>query len=314
LKTIRIIKPGPQTTVQDSGRWGYQDRGVPVSGAMDQYALRLANLVVGNGEGEAALEITLGGLEAEFAQDSFFALAGAEAVAWLNREQVFSWRRIAAARGDRLTVDCSRKGARIYLALAGGIDVPPVMGSKSTYLRGGFGGYQGRALKSGDLLECGPAGVVGLPGIPPGMIPAYGDQSVLRVILGPQDEAISAEGLSTFRSSPYVVTQQADRMGCRLEGPRIGHRQGPDIISDGTSFGSIQVPGNGQPIILLADRQTTGGYVKIAGVISVDWPLIAQALPGREIRFATVSLKEARELYIQRELTLACFLRGSTPR
>ena len=311
MKTIRIIKPGPQTTVQDSGRWGYQDRGVPVSGAVDQYALRLANLVVGNGEGEAALEITLGGLEAEFVQDSFFVLTGAEVVARLNRERVSPWTRVAAVRGDRLTVEYSRKGARIYLALAGGIEVPPIMGSKSTYLRGGFGGYLGRALKPGDLLECGPSGLAGLPGIPPGMIPSYGDQPALRVVLGPQDEEISAEGLSTFRSFPYVVTQQADRMGCRLKGPRIEHRQRPDIISDGTSFGSIQVPGNGQPIILLADRQTTGGYVKIAGVISVDWPLIAQALPGREFRFAVVSLQEARELYIQRELSLACFLRAS---
>jgi len=309
LKTISIIKPGPQTTVQDLGRWGYQDRGVPVSGAVDQYALRLANLIVGNREGEAALEITLGGIETEFVQDSFFALTGAEAEARLNREKVFPWSRVAAARGDRLTVDYSRKEARIYLALAGGIDVPPVMGSKSTYLRGGFGGYLGRALKKGDLLECGPAGGAGLPGIPSGMIPAYADQPTLRVVLGPQDEEISAEGLSTFRSSAYVVTRQADRMGCRLEGPRIRHRRGPDIISDGTSFGAIQVPGNGQPIILLADRQTTGGYVKIAGVISVDWPVLAQALPGREIRFATVSLKKARELYLQRELALTRWLR-----
>lgn len=287
---------------------------MPVSGAVDQYALRLANLIAGNREGEAALEITLGGLEAEFIQDSFFALTGAEAAARLNGEKVFPWSRIAAARGDRLTVEYSRKGARIYLAPAGGIDVPPVMGSKSTFLRGGFGGYRGRALKKGDLLECGPAGGDGLPGIPPGLIPAYADQPVLRVVLGPQDEEISAEGLSTFRSSPYVVTRQADRMGCRLEGPRIRHRQGPDIISDGTSFGSIQVPGNGQPIILLADRQTTGGYVKIATVISADWPVIAQALPGREIRFETVSLKQAREIYLQRELALTDWLKSSALR
>ena len=309
MKTLRIIKPGPLTTVQDSGRWGFQDRGVPVSGAVDPYALRLANLLVGNPEGEAALEITLGGLEAEFVRDSFFALTGAEPVFRLNGEKVFPWRKIAASRGDRLAVDYSRTGARIYLALSGGIDLPPVMGSKSTYLRGGFGGYRGRALRKGDFLDCGPGGAVGLYEIPPGLIPDYSIQPVLRAVLGPQEEAISAEGMATFRSSAYVVTPQADRMGCRLEGPMIRHRRGPDIISDGTTFGSIQVPGSGQPIILLADRQTTGGYVKLATVISVDWSLIAQVLPGRQIRFDIVSLEKAREVYFQRESALASFLR-----
>jgi len=310
LRTIRIIKPGPLTTVQDLGRSGYQDRGVPVSGAVDQYALRLGNLIVGNREGEAALEITLGGLEAEFVQDVSFALTGSESAARLNEEEVSFWRRIAASKGDRLIIDHSRTGARIYLALAGGIAVPPVMGSKSTYLRGGFGGYQGRALRKGDGLDCGPAREAGLPEIPLGLKPAYSDNPTLRVVLGPQNEEITDQGLFTFRSYPYVLTRQMDRMGCRLEGPRITHRRGPDIISDGTSFGSIQIPGNGQPIILLADRQTTGGYVKIAAVIAVDWPLIAQALPGRTIRFETASLEEAQKSYFQRESALARFLKS----
>jgi biotin-dependent carboxylase-like uncharacterized protein len=296
------------TTVQDLGRLGFQDRGVPVSGAVDPYALRLGNLIVGNREGEAGLEITLGGLTAEFDQDVSFALTGAESAAWLNEEEVSFWERIAASKGDRLAIDHSRTGARVYLVLAGGIDVPPIMGSKSTYLRGGFGGYQGRALKKGDYLDCGPVREAGLPEIPPGLRPAYSDHPALRVVLGPQDEKISDQGLWAFRSSPYVLTRQMDRMGCRLEGPRMTHRKGPDIISDGTSFGSIQVPGNGQPIILLADRQTTGGYVKLASVIAVDWPLIAQALPGRTIRFKTVSLNEAQECYFQRESALARFL------
>ncbi len=307
---MRIIKSGPLTTVQDLGRLGYQDRGVPVSGAVDQYALRLGNLIVGNLEGEAALEITLGGLEAEFLQDASFALTGAESAARLNKEAVSFWRKIAAFKGDRLIIDHSRNGARIYLALAGGIEVPPVMGSKSTYLRGGFGGYQGRALRKGDRLDCGPEREAGLPEIPPGLRPAYSDNPTLRVVLGPQDEEITDQGLLTFRSSPYVLTRQMDRMGCRLEGPKITHRRGPDIISDGTSFGAIQIPGSGQPIILLADRQTTGGYVKIASVIAVDWSLIAQALPGRTIRFEEVSLEEAQENYFQRESALARFLKA----
>ncbi len=287
---------------------GYQDRGVPVSGAVDSYALRLGNLIVGNREGEAALEITLGGFEVEFVQEVAFALTGAESAARLNGEDVSFWRRIAASKGDRLFIDHSRTGARVYLALAGGIAVPLVMGSKSTYLRGGFGGYQGRALRKGDRLHCGPAREAFIREIPLGLRPAPSGHPTLRVVLGPQDEEITDEGLLTFRSSPYVLTRQMDRMGCRLEGPRITHRRGADIISDGTSFGSIQIPGDGQPIILLADRQTTGGYVKIGSVIAADWPLIAQALPGRVVRFQTVGLEEAQESYFQRESALTRFL------
>ena len=310
MKTVRIIKPGPLTTVQDLGRWGYQDRGVPVSGAVDQYALRLGNLLVGNWEGEAALEITLGGLEVEFAQNSSFALTGVETTARLNEVNVSFWRGIAVSKGDRLTIDHSRTGARIYLALAGGVQVPPIMGSKSTYLRGGFGGYRGRALTKGDQLECGPAREALFPEIPFELRPSYSDAPRLRVVLGPQDEEITDQGLFTFWSSSYVLTRQADRMGCRLQGPRITHRRGPDIISDGTSFGSIQIPGNGQPIILLADRQTTGGYVKIAAVIAVDWPLIAQGLPGWTIRFEAATLEEAQKSYFQRESALARLFRS----
>jgi biotin-dependent carboxylase-like uncharacterized protein len=283
---------------------------VPVSGAVDPYALRLGNLIVGNREGEAALEITLGGLAAEFVRDVSFALTGADSAARLNEKEVTFWRRIAASKGDRLIIDHSRTGARIYLALAGGIDVPPVMGSQSTYLRGGFGGYQGRALRKGDDLDCGPARQAVIAEIPLRLKPAYSDNPTLRVVLGPQDEEITDQGLFTFRTSPYILTRQMDRMGCRLEGPMVTHRRGPDIISDGTSFGSIQIPGNGQPIILLADRQTTGGYVKIASVIAVDWSLIAQALPGRTIRFEVTSLEKARESYFQREMALARFLKS----
>jgi biotin-dependent carboxylase-like uncharacterized protein len=289
---------------------GYQDRGVPVSGAVDQYALRLGNLIVGNREGEAALEITLGGLEVEFVQDISIALTGAESAARLNGEEVSFWRRIAVSKGDRLIIDHSRTGARIYLALAGGIQVPPIMGSRSTYLRGGFGGYLGRALRKGDSLDCGPTRAAVIPEIPPGLRPAYSENPTLRVVPGPQDEEISDRGLFTFWSSPYILTGQMDRMGCRLQGPRITHRRGPDIISDGTSFGSIQIPGSGQPIILLADRQTTGGYVKIAAVIAVDWPLIAQGLPGWTIRFEAASLEEAQKSYFQRESALARLLKA----
>lgn len=295
--TLQIIKPGPLTTVQDLGRYGFQDRGVPVSGAMDQAAYRIGNLLVGNQDDEASLEITLGGFSARFLRDTWFALTAPDSGARLNNRPIATWICHQAAKGDLLSLEYGKKGARWYLSLAGGVEVPKVMGSRSTYLRAGFGGFQGRSLVSGDILETGPPRDPGhYLNPPPDLVPTYGPETVLRVILGPQDDQITAEGLSIFFNETYKVSQRSDRMGCVLEGPAITHKTGPDIISDGTAFGSIQVPGNGQPIILMADRQTVGGYVKIATVISVDLPLIAQSLPGFLVRFQIISLSEAQEL------------------
>lgn len=312
MKTIRIIKPGPLTSVQDQGRYGFQDRGVPVSGAMDQAAYRLGNLLVGNRGNQASLEITLGGFSAEFLSETWFCVTAAEREARLNNRPIAAWTCHQAVPGDILSLEYGRTGVRWYLALAGGVEVPPVMGSRSTYLRGGFGGLEGRLLKKGDLLY---SGLPNSPGIfsplPAELIPGYSHEPLLRVVLGPQEDEITAEGLSTFLKAAYTVTQRSDRMGCLLEGPPIRHKRGADILSDATAFGSIQVPGSGQPIILMADRQTIGGYVKIATVASVDLPLIAQSLPGSQVRFQAISLKEAQALVIEREKRLNEFLAGT---
>lgn len=298
------------TTVQDQGRYGFQDRGVPVSGAMDQAAYRLGNLLVGNLRNDASLEITVGGFAAEFLTDTWFSVTGAEQEARLNKQIIPTWSAHQGAKGDVLSLDFGRKVVRWYVAVAGGMDVPLVMGSRSTYLRGGFGGLEGRALRKGDVLEAGPPMGPGiLSSLPSELIPNYSHEPLLRVVLGPQDDEITEEGLATFLTAEYSVTQRSDRMGCLLEGPLIKHKKGPDIISDATAFGSIQVPGSGQPIILMADRQTIGGYVKIATVATVDLPLIAQALPGNLVRFKAIKIEEAQELLIEREKRIRDFFK-----
>ena len=308
MKILKIIRPGPMTTVQDQGRYGFQDRGVPVSGAMDQAAYRLGNRLAGNAGKEASLEITVGGLAAEFLRDTWFAVTGAEREARLNNQIGPTWAAHQASKGDVLSLDFGRKGARWYLAVAGGLNVPLVMGSRSTYLRGGFGGLEGRALRKGDVLDSGlPMGPGFFSPLPPELIPNYSHEPILRVILGPQDDEITEEGLNAFLTAEYTVTQRCDRMGCLLAGPPIKHKTGPDIISDATAFGSIQVPGSGQPIILMADRQTIGGYVKIATVATVDLPLIAQALPGNRVRFKAIGIEEAQALLVEREKRIKDF-------
>jgi biotin-dependent carboxylase-like uncharacterized protein len=261
--------------------------------------LRIGNWLVGNSAGEAALEITWGGFAAEFLGAVRFAVTGADLGGRLNEKPIGNWNCLAAAAGDVLTFSQAGTGCRAYLCLAGGFDVPLVMGSKSTYVRGGFGGYCGRSLQSGDVLARGEARGRPVSTWPAGLIPQYSDHPVLRVILGPQDERIVPEGLATFLHSAYAVTERCDRMGCVLRGPTIRHCQGADIISDGTVGGAVQVPGTGQPIILLADRQTIGGYVKIATVASFDLPLLAQIRPGCSVRFTAIDLLEAREIHLK---------------
>jgi biotin-dependent carboxylase-like uncharacterized protein len=268
---------------------------------MDRQAARIANLVVGNREADACVEITLGGFSAEFVRDTCFALAGAHMGARLNGRPIPGWVCVHAGAGDVLALDFARSGCRSYLAIGGGVDVPLVMGSRSTYLRGGFGGYQGRPLRKGDILQCGQPEGMPLHELPMGLIPPYTDEPVLRVILGPQDDYITQEGIAVFLSESYETTTRMDRMGCTLSGPEIIHGRGADIISDGTVAGAVQVPGSKQPIILMADAQTTGGYVKIATIASFDLPLVAQLQPGCRVRFNSFSLLEARELYLKQE-------------
>ncbi|QBS36658.1 biotin-dependent carboxyltransferase [Thermaerobacter sp. FW80] len=334
-EVFEVVAPGLLTTVQDRGRHGYQAFGVPVAGAVDEYALRIANLLVGNDENAAGLEITLLGPTLRVLAPTVIAVTGADLGATRNGQPLPLWEAVAVEPGDEIRFRGVKQGCRAYLAVAGGIDVPPVMGSRSTYLRGGIGGIGGRALKAGDVLEAGGlfradepattrrprAAVCGRRGdadgsdaspgevarqiagrrVPAEFVPRYGSPITLRVVLGPQDDHFTPAGVATFLSAEYVVTVEADRMGCRLDGPTIEHAGPADIISDGIPLGAVQVPGHGRPIVMLADRQTTGGYPKIATVISVDIPRIAQAKPGDRVRFAAVSRDEAVRLYRERE-------------
>jgi biotin-dependent carboxylase-like uncharacterized protein len=312
LNAIRLLEAGPLATLQDRGRYGFQDRGIPVSGAMDRQALRIANLLVGNRETDACLEVTLGGFKAEFLGAASFALTGADQRARLNGEPLPNWARRHAEAGDVLTLDFPRSGCRTYVALGGGFDAVPVMESRSTYLRGGFGGHRGRALRPGDILHRGEATGEPVEEIPKRLIPRYTNEPTLRVILGPQAESFTAEGIAAFLSGCYEVTNRSDRMACTLSGPEIPHRMTADIISDGTVAGAIQVPGNRQPIILMADAQTTGGYAKIGTVASFDLPLVAQLLPGGHVRFEAISLLEAREIHLRQEYFFRSLHKGSS--
>jgi len=305
VEVFEVIQPGPLTTVQDLGRHGYQQYGTPVSGAMDDYALRLGNLIVGNDEGAACLEITLMGLQIRVVEDTIVAITGADLAPALNGNPLPMWEAVAVHGGDIISFAWPRSGCRAYLGVVGGIDVPKVMGSAATYVKARMGGLEGRALRAGDRLRGGKPRprVVGRR-LPPQYIPEYRGQSELRVILGPQDDHFTEEGIYTFLHSEYTISTEADRLGYRLEGPRIEHKTGADIISDGLPLGSVQVPGDGLPIVLLADRQTTGGYTKIATVITVDIVKLAQAKPGDKVRFLQVTEEEAHEALREYEQTI----------
>lgn len=309
-KCIRILDPGPLATVQDRGRWGFRSWGVPLSGAMDPLALRFANLLAGNGEAAAGLEIAVGGFRAEFLCAAVFCLAGAVREALIDGSPVEFWRACSAKEGSILSVDFRGPGLRIYLAVSGGIDLPPVMGSRSTYLRGGFGGLSGRALRALDLLPLGnqEGRPVDRP-VPEEIVPDYSPEPVLRAIPGPQDERLSRRGRTAFFTEQYEVSSRTDRMGMALSGAPLELTGGADIISDGTCPGAVQVHGNGQPTILGADCQTTGGYVKFATVISSDLPLVAQLAPGDRVRFEETDLWSAREIYMKNEYLIRRFFR-----
>ena len=312
--TLRVIEPGLLTTVQDLGRYGYQRFGVPVSGAMDDFALRAANLMVGNEEGAAALELTVLGPTIDFDSDTSIAITGGDLSPALNDEPVPLWETVNVPAGSRLSFGGARDGLRSWLAVAGGIDVPIVMGSRSTYVRGKIGGLQGRALAAGDTLSTlGPSdGANVVRRLPEDFLaPSYGNSHQLRVVLGPQDEAFTKDAVSTLLGSTYSVSMDQDRMGCRLEGPALEHRSGPDIVSDGSPLGAVQVPGDGTPIVLLADRGTTGGYTKIATVIDADVGLLAQAMPGDEVTFNAVSIDDAQSVLRERRAVLRAIEQGA---
>ncbi len=297
---ITIIQSGLFTTVQDEGRWGYQAFGMPVAGAMDRFACRVANLLVGNKADAAVLEMTLQGGHFRFEQDCYVAVCGADMGAKLNGMPVVNWSCFPVAAGSELTFEYAPTGCRSYLAVNGGIDVPVVLGSRSTYTRGAIGGVEGRALKKGDVLPIGNEREY--PGqartLPAEFIPLYSESVELRVLLGPQDDHFTAAGIETLFSTSYTITAEADRMGYRMEGAVIEHSSKADIISDALSLGAIQVPGHGMPIVMMADRGTTGGYTKIGTVIGPDLMKLAQAKPGDTVSFKNCTEAEARSAFL----------------
>lgn len=293
-----VIDPGPFATLQDLGRRGYQRYGVSGSGAMDEISLRLANMLAGNPLGEAAVEFTFsGGLWEIDCASCRVAIAGDFPIR-IDDAPAPAFASHTLRRRSRLAIGRAASGLRGYLAVAGGFDIVPVLGSLSTHTRAGFGGFEGGALKPGARLALRHDAAEGPDlALDAADWPSWGDR--VRVALGPQGDYFTPDGRRTFLESPYTITAQSDRMGYRLEGAPIEHSGDFNIISDGIVAGSIQVPGSRQPTILLADRQPTGGYPKIATVISADLPALAQKRPGDVIRFVAVSQEEAEELRIR---------------
>jgi antagonist of KipI len=298
---IKILNPGLLTSIQDLGRVGYQKFGISPSGALDQTALKTANLLVNNSMGEAALEMTLMGAVIEFTASNVIAVTGGNFSPTLNDSPIPLYTAIAVKAGDTLALGVAKTGCRSYIAFSGGLDVPVVMGSKSTNLKCKLGGYQGRQLRMYDEIPF-AAPVETLPGLSQRIVPYYKREekvNTLSVVLGLQTEYFTAKGMETFFGEEYTVTNRSDRMGCNLDGPVIEYQSKADIISDGIPFGGIQIPNGGKPIIMLSDRQTTGGYAKIATVISADIPLFVQRKMGDKIRFKEVSIEQAQEIYTE---------------
>ena len=318
---IKVLKPGLLTTIQDTGRYGYQKEGIIVSGAMDTIAIRMANLLAGNLQTAPALEITLLGPELYFEEDHLIAITGAALSPSINGEAVKLWRPIWVTRGSILHFGAPLLGCRAYLAVAGGFTIEKVLGSYATYLRAGLGGLQGRALQAGDVLPYNSIEdttnlylqklqtafkaenhqqVSWLPA--PKLHPPYEENPVLRAIKGPEYDLFNESSQNYLWSEPFLVTTASDRMGYRLQSSEplllTGHAE---LLSSAVTFGTVQVPAEGQAIVLMADHQTTGGYARIAQVITADLPRLAQVQPGRHIRFEEVPLEKAQQLYIEQE-------------
>ncbi len=302
---LAIVDPGPQTTVQDLGRPGHLRSGIPPSGPVDHRAFVLANRLVGNPDGAAGLEGAFTGPRFRVDGPTAVAVTGAEVPVTVNGQPASRWTTLHLDAGDVVKVGTARIGVRAYVAVAGGLEVPPVLGSRATYLRGRLGGLEGRALRPGDRLRALPAAVPPRRAVPPDAIPDLSGEPTIRVVLGPQADRFTEDGVAAFLEGTYEMLPESDRMGARLRGPRIAHARGHDVISDGTALGSIQVPGDGQPIVLLVDRQSTGGYTKLATVCSFDIGRFGQVKPGGRLRFRAITLAEAHRVFRESQAALA---------
>lgn len=289
---IEIINGGMLSTVQDAGRFGVMKNGFTQSGAMDSHSMKTVNVLCGNDLSAPVIEMTMLGITAKFTDSHIFCLSGGDFSPKLNGKPIENNRPYKAEAGSLLQIGAAKSGMRCYLGVSGGIDVPLVMGSASTNLKIKIGGFEGRKLKTGDIIKIGKCSYV------PDMTKTaekcdYPDHIKVRVVLGPQNDMFTDTDLKFFSKQIYTVTPDLDRMGIRLCGIALRGKNGMDITSDGITFGSIQIARSGMPIILMADHQTTGGYAKIATVISVDLPKLAQARPYDKVMFDIVSIKQA---------------------
>lgn len=296
---MTVISPGLLTTVQDAGRKGYQASGFAVSGCMDMEAFQDANMLVNNPLDEAVIEMQYMGGSFLFDCDTYTALTGADMQADLNGTSIVPCKSYRIRAGDVLTCHTAREGRFAYLAVAGGFDIPAVLGSKSTNLKCGIGGLEGRALIAGDSIEL-VRETKELLDEYLKQLPRshYGKQVVLRTVAGLQEEKFTEAGIKAFYGTSYTVSGESDRMGYRLTGAEIESVSGVDIISDGIALGAVQITPKGLPMVLLADRQTAGGYAKIGTVISADIPRLAQCMPGALVSFQRITVEEARALYL----------------
>ena len=293
MKAFQVIHPGVYTTLQDLGRPGSMKYGIPASGAADRFSARVANLLAGNAPGATVLEITLFRLELLALEDLVIAITGGDLSPRVNKESLPMWETVPIKNGDRISFTTRKGGFRAFLAVRGGFAGPQFLGSRSVFARG----LMGNPLKAGEILETEQSGVQApfCASLPRDLIPDFSPRPPLRVVLGPQQDRFSPRGVETFLSSEYTVSPQSDRMGYRLEGPKIEHTQGADIISEAIARGAVQIPGDGLPIIMLWDAQVSGGYTKIANVISADLDGLAQVMPGEKLRFSVVTLEEAHQ-------------------
>ena len=314
VNTFEVLSPGIMSTVQDLGRFGCARYGVAASGALDGFAVRVGNLLVGNDENAAVVETTLMGLRVKVLRDAVVAVTGGDLQARKGSEPLAMWRSHLVGEGETIVFSGPASGFRAYLAVAGGIQAAVVMGSRSTNLSSGFGGFEGRPLRKGDILAVEPvqdAVRFAGRGFTPAAVPAYASPWCLRVIWGPQDDHFSEAGKQTFVSAAFTVSPDSDRTGIRLKGPVVARRPALEesIISEGILSGAIQVPGDGQPIIILGET-ASGGYRKIATVISADLPLLGQITPGDEVAFEAVSMDEAVQALREMENRIDTFKRG----
>jgi antagonist of KipI len=305
MASLTVVRAGMLSTVQDLGRWGSQAHGVPVAGPMDLYSHKAANLLVGNSEDAAAIEVTLIGPALSTDADVVCAVAGAHFELLIDGQHVAVHARFVLPAGRTLRFGNRLAGARATLAVRGGIDVPPLFGSRSTSIISRMGPFGGRPLAAGDVLTTGDdsgANTSRATPLPP-RVPRGGAR--VRVVRGPHDDLFTPAARETLERARYVVTPQSNRMGYRLEGAPLRHMGSADILSDATPIGSLQVPSSGQPILLMADRQTTGGYAKIATVITADLPLAGQLAPGDWIEFSAVGRADALDALKRLDARLA---------